>query len=487
MRRKRRNKGILAGVLICFLLLSGAVSGCTAREAEGEGTDPSAAVTTQEYESEMTEGVTNTEAEEMTAEGLQEEELIELSAEYARQMAEGDFETITQSFSDAMKEQLSSPELAKAWEDSVRDLGSYIGLSDTKVIYQNGYVGVTIILEYEENGLSVLFTYNQSGKLDQLWITYSAIAKPAVTECFREISIEIGDGEYPAEGILTVPNDVENPPVVILVHGSGQHDMDETIGAAGNKPFRDLAHGLAKQGIAVIRYNKRYYQYPELVSSTVTIEDEVLDDVAAAIRFAVGQENLDTDRLIVIGHSLGGMLAPKIAQDNEEVDGIVIMAGSPRRLEDIILDQNREAIQAIEDMSEEEKAELLSEVEAEAEKVRNLTDAQLEEPIFGMTGYYWKSLNEIDTAQIAKDLEIPILILQGEADYQIHADVDYVQWQGLLMGKSNVEFRLYPNLNHMFMPTGGYMTEEDYAAENQVDEQVINDIAEWIARTENRE
>ena len=80
-----------------------------------------------------------------------------------------------------------------------------------------------------------------------------------------------------------------------------------------------------------------------------------------------------------------------------------------------------------------------------------------------------------------------MLILQGEADFQIHADVDYVQWQGLLMGKSNVEFRLYPNLNHMFMPTGGYMTEEDYAAENQLDEQVINDIAEWIARTENRE
>ena len=125
MRRKRRNKGILAGVLICFLLLSGAVSGCTAREAEGEGTDPSAAVTTQKDESEMTEGATDTKAEEMTGEGLQEEELIELSAEYARQMAEGDFETITQSFSDEMKEQLSSPELSSlqlSWQRACRQL-----------------------------------------------------------------------------------------------------------------------------------------------------------------------------------------------------------------------------------------------------------------------------------------------------------------------------------------------------------------------------
>ncbi len=102
--------------------------------------------------------------------------------------------------------------------------------------------------------------------------------------------IEIGS-TFKLNGILCMPEGVENPPVVVMVQGSGQSDYDETISA--NKPFRDIAEGLAKHGVASICYNKRYYQYAAAAAekvNTLTIQDEVTEDVGEAIAFAKQHE-----------------------------------------------------------------------------------------------------------------------------------------------------------------------------------------------------
>ena len=139
-------------------------------------------------------------------------------------------------------------------------------------------------------------------------------------------------------GLLTIPRNTTSFPIVILVHGSGPNDRDETIGP--NKPLRDLAFGLASFGIASIRYDKRTLVYGEKIVSEglkINLETEVLIDVTSAIRLA---KSIDGVRdIYIIGHSLGSMLSPKIASENNDVAGIVMMAGNARPLEDLIIEQ----------------------------------------------------------------------------------------------------------------------------------------------------
>jgi len=276
---------------------------------------------------------------------------------------------------------------------------------------------------------------------------------------------------------------LKNPPVVILVQGSGQSDYDETISL--NKPFNDVADGLAKQGIATIRYNKRYYQYPKTAPISITIEDEVLKDVSLAINFIKENKNTKNSKAYILGHSLGGMLVPYIAKTNSDVTGIISMAGTPRKLEDVILDQNIAVVNVMINKTDAEKQELIANVQVEVDKVKTLKDGDPSVTLFGVPSSYWLSLNKINTPEICKNLTIPVLILQGKADFQVSPDIDYKAWQDMLSGKSNVTFKLYDNLNHLFMQTNGKKDTTEYSIKGIVDKQVITDIATWIKNSSN--
>ena len=356
-----------------------------------------------------------------------------------------------------------------------------VAVTSVKATTTGEYISVDSLVEYTENGLKISYVYNKDCKLEKIWFSYQPIEEEYDEEKMEEIDITIGEGEFPLDGILTMPKGIKNPPVVILVHGSGQSDMDETIGGTSNKPFRDIARGLASEGIASIRYNKRFYQYMDQVTDTMTISDEVLEDVTYAIQYAKSLSNVNTEKVFVLGHSLGGMLCPKIAEDNPEIAGFISLAGSPRRLEDIILDQATEAAEngAV---SETEKTLYLDTIKAQNEQIKNLTEENLEEPLLGANGYYWKSLNEIDTPKIVVNLNLPMLFMQGEADFQVYPEVDFKMWKDLLIEKDNATFLFYEGLNHLFMPTTGVRDISDYSAKSKVDENVILAIAEWIKK-----
>jgi pimeloyl-ACP methyl ester carboxylesterase len=138
-------------------------------------------------------------------------------------------------------------------------------------------------------------------------------------------------GRYPA---LSLPSGAGPLPAIVLVHGSGQHDRDETIGP--NKPFRDLAWGLASRGIAVLRYEKRTRQHQQRVAQLengFTVKEEAIDDAGAAVALLRNRTGIRANRIYVLGHSLGAMLAPRIAAADPAVAGLVLMAGPVRSLE----------------------------------------------------------------------------------------------------------------------------------------------------------
>lgn len=450
------------GVLLVFIL------GMTSCKQNTEVASPTVAPT------EVTESPDNEYSFDETS-------LKKLSAEYTNKILDGKIEDLYDILTEENKKGLTEKGLKDAYEKVINPLGNYLGVKSVETKSDTDHIYVMTLLEYENNGLLVTYGYTPQLALSTLYFSYQPIVKPiAEDEEFIEQEIKIGSTELKMDGLLTLPKAVKNPPLIILIQGSGQSDMDETIGAAGNKPLRDLAHGLAKQGVATIRYNKRYYQYPEQASDNLTVEDEILDDAAAAISYAVACDSIDQTQIYLAGHSLGGMLAPKIAMDNNKIRGIIVLAGSPRRLEDIIYDQVEAKVLMDDKLTEEEKEAYLESTRGSILQIKELEETGLNDTILGAKGYYWRSLNQIDTPKILLELTIPMLFLQGDADFQVSPLKDFGAFKELLTDHSNVTFHQYANLNHLFMETNGVNGVEDYDTKGCVDQQVITDIKDWL-------
>ena len=397
------------------------------------------------------------------------------------------YQDASQEFIDEFPESKFSEQLASMFQM----LGEYIVTTNVGVELRDDYVTVIMTEEYFNDGdrikstLATMFVFDAT--TDELMgfklkvpDTSIEAPEPQSSDKWEEIVLTVGE-KYKLHAILTLPKNVDNPPVVILVHGSGPNDMNETIGKANNAPFEDIAHGLADQGIASLRYDKRTLVYPESFVGDYTIQDEVLDDVKSAIKQISQNEVIDSERIYVIGHSLGGALVPVIAQENPEVKGVVSLAGSLRGLEDLMYDQNM-LILKNSGYSDEEIAQMAIILDQQRQAIKNITPD--DDSLYYMTpASYWYSHNSYDRAANAQQLEIPMLILQGADDFQVYADVDYPLWQETLADKSNVTYNLYEGLNHLFMESDSQKDVVDttvYDKPANVDQQVIDDIANWI-------
>jgi dienelactone hydrolase len=272
---------------------------------------------------------------------------------------------------------------------------------------------------------------------------------------------------------------------VVLVHGSGPNDRDETILA--NKPFRDLAWGLASRGIAVLRYEKRTKEhgakFVATVLSQLTVKEETIDDALSAVAQLRATDGIDPKRIFVLGHSLGGTVAPRIGQADPNLAGLIILAGATRPLEDLMVEQTRYLLSLESKPSEEDQANV-KELLLEVAKVKKLTaaDASSSSLLLNAPPGYWLDLREHDPLAAVKTLPQPLLILQGGRDYQVTV-ADYEGWKKALDSRPGVTFKLYPDLNHLFMAGEGKSTPAEYEHPGHVAESVITDIAEWILKT----
>ncbi len=310
-------------------------------------------------------------------------------------------------------------------------------------------------------------------------------------EAKRSIKIEEydvvvnSDGDFPLNGKLVVPEGRGKVPVAILIHGSGLSDFNETIYA--NTPFKDLAFGLAKHGIATLRYDKRYFRNPEDCDmSKIGAREETLDDVNAAIELVKDDSRFSS--VFIIGHSQGGSFAPTIAAENDEVDGIIALAGTLRPIYELIYDQSMAQINSIDlsQFDDNTKVVLNSQINMINRDIsifrtslENTSDATF---LFGVPASYWKSLDKYWGDKFLKDVNVPMLVCQGGKDFQVYPDIDFPLWKEALKDKSDVEFKLYPELNHLFTKAGPDNTVSDYMVKGEVSEEVISDIATFIKK-----
>jgi dienelactone hydrolase len=331
---------------------------------------------------------------------------------------------------------------------------------------------IVIEIHWAPVTLDCFVTWNKAGEIDgQLWRPAEAAqefqsAPYAHPDSFTSLNVTIGDDAWKLPGTLTMPKGDGPFPALVLVHGSGPEDRDESVGGA--KVFRDLAEGLASRGVAVLRYEKRTKQYPLqwAADAKFTVNQETVEDAARGVALLRTQARIDPAHVFVLGHSLGGYLAPRILKRDPKIAGFVVMAGNVRTLEELIVDQTEYIASLKENLTANDQAKL-------AEIKKN--------PFAGMSlpAAYVADLKGYRPDLEAKSLNTPMLILQGERDYQVTMK-DFDLWKSALQARRNVRFHTYPKLNHLFIAGEGKSRPEEYQEPGHVDEQVVADIANWI-------
>jgi dipeptidyl aminopeptidase/acylaminoacyl peptidase len=283
---------------------------------------------------------------------------------------------------------------------------------------------------------------------------------------FEEREVKVGQ----LPGTLTIPRGATHYPVLVLVHGSGPNDRDETIGVL--KPFKDLAYGLASRGVAVLRYEKRTHVNPIGVR---TQKEEVDDAAHEAIALVRALPDVDPERVALLGHSQGGYLAPRIARDDPKIKRLVILAGPIRSLPDAMLAQVKYMGGTPDQIAQLEK------FKAAVENPKLAPDDEVDVPFSSpITGAYFLEVRDYHPEQVAAKLTIPLLLLQGERDYQVTVADDFVVWKKAVAGVKTATLRTYPGLNHAFTHGEGAPGPLDYRVPGHVDAQVVEDLATWL-------
>lgn len=291
-------------------------------------------------------------------------------------------------------------------------------------------------------------------------------------------------GPVPLPGLLTLPPEAPGRrPAVVIVHGSGPGDRDGTVGA--NAPYRDLARGLAARGIAVLRYDKRSRVQPMWFANRVfTVADEVIDDAVSAAQLLRQQAEVDPGRVFVIGHSLGGYLAPRIAEADGHLAGMIVMGGAYHEpLLPLMLKQYDYVLSVSAPADTAAIAAQRRMIAPLAARVAALTDADsaARTTILGATPAYWLDFNRYDPVEAMRARREPVLILQGERDYQVTPAM-LAAYLRRLGDRPATVVRQFAGLNHLFIRGEGPPRPAEYAVPGHVADEVVEAIAGWISR-----
>lgn len=426
---------------------------------------------------------------------------------------EGRFDDVRDSFTDEMNKALPPEVVAGLPTQITAQLGAFKGTGTPGINVDSESIRTVLVpLQFEKGRLIARVAYTLDGssaKVAGFWIQEEQAAQqqqqqgaqgqgqageqaggapppqielatsgaPYVDAAkFKEFPLQV-DG---LPGILTLPAEAQPDkpvPVVILVHGSGPSDMNETV--AANRPFLDIAQGLGSQGIAVLRYTKRTLYNPQFgMNKALTVQEEAVNDALTALKEVRGVPGLDQTKTFVVGHSLGAWLGPEIAKQDGQLAGVV-MLGAPTKLGPAsVVEQLDYLVKNSPDMAAPDKQQTIANLRAEMEKLI-AGEGNPDTPYMGAYMNYWNDLSQRDMVAVAKGLSVPMFLGFGERDYQVlpsHAE----GWRTALEGRKDVRIKVYPGLNHLMITGTGTPLPAEYSIPGYVSPEVVDDIAKFV-------
>ena len=359
--------------------------------------------------------------------------------------------------------------LAKKVEDAWGAMVS-VGAAQVRPLPTSSIVSVPV--KFAKAEVTYVFGVDSTGAITGIGTQVDPWKHPDYSkpDSFKERELTIGD-KWKLPATLTVPNGAGPFPAVVLVHDSGQGDVDELVGMV--KVFRDLAEGLASNGVAVLSYEKRTRAYPSVMQSPdYTAETEIIDDAVLALGVLRAQPEVKQSKVYALGYGWGGYLMPRIAEADGKLAGMIILNGNERPWEDLALDLA--AYLGI-------TGPQLAVIREGAAKIKALTPGDVDtQPLLGLRGPYLLDLKGYDPTGQSKLLKLPMLILQGERDFQVTMK-DFAAWKSGLQGMPGVTLKSYPALDHVLVEGTGKSQTADYRKPGQhVSQTVVDDVAKWV-------
>lgn len=398
-------------------------------------------------------------------------------------------------FDPAMRAGLPASQLPGLWKQLTAKQGSFqrLGTAEQQTVSGHGVV-VVVGMTFAHGQVGLEWSFDSAGVVDGLHLV-GAPAQSAASSWtaptydhpgnFVSRPLQLGHGVLEVPGTLDMPKGPGPFPGVVLVAGSGPANQNEQIDGGPEEPFRDLAVGLASKGIAVLRYDKPTFVRPAAIkahyAANITAKVTDMADAEAAAQLLMSTPGVDAHRVVLIGHSLGGALAPRIATHVAGLAGLVLLAAPARPLQDYLVSQVRYLLSLQGPLTNAGKAQLQrlgSEVAQVDSPALSAATPSSRLP-FGLPAAYWLYLRHYRGPQAAAGLHLPMLILQGGSDYQVPPS-DLASWKASLGSHPNVAFELLPKLDHLFVHVNGPSGPADYMIPAHVAASVITDIATWV-------
>jgi len=334
--------------------------------------------------------------------------------------------------------------------------------------------------------------------------------KPPFPYTAQEVRYANGDSSgVKLAGTLTIPPGPGPFPAVLLITGSGPQDRDES--SFGHQPFRVIADHLSRRGIAVLRVDDR-----GTGGSTGNVDGattaDFARDVLAGVRFLKSQPKIDGDRIGLLGHSEGGVVAPLAASQSPDVAFVILLGGTgvpgseivqmQSRLiarangaNDIAIHRNQEALRRTFEVLRTEPDAAAREANLRAlakDLLVTMSDDQIrtlggvgpaaEAVAKGMNTRWFRYFIDYDPRPALRKVKIPVLALNGDRDLQVTPDPNLPEIEKALKqgGNRDVTVRLLPGLNHLFQPAQTGSPAEYGVIETTMDPAVLDLVTRWI-------
>lgn len=319
----------------------------------------------------------------------------------------------------------------------------------------------------------------------------------------KNISFKNEEAGIKLAGTLSIPEGKGPFPVAVLISGSGPQDRNESL--FGHKPFFVLSDHLTRNGIAVFRYDDRGTAASKGDFETATSLD-FAKDAMAAMDMLKEHKKIDNKKIFLIGHSEGGMIAPIIASEREDVAGIVLMAGpgvsgretmlSQKKAMEMSMGYTEEQLKGSLDMvdgwyqiivSESNLIQRYSKLDEQLKTVPGFSGSeeadenrrqQLDFLSADWTHYFIK----FDPAVVLEKTTCPVLALNGDKDIQVIASIQLPAIKAALErgGNKDITIKNYPELNHLFQHAKTGLPMEYGQIDETIAPEVLDQIAEWV-------
>ena len=485
-------KKILLMLLCTMLVISGCASENKSTETSNDTSTPIITDTEKPAQSTAAEKAKSDFENELKNayqyRSVAETEYETTALNFVQTLFSDDYSTILTDFTytEEMKKALTLEQLESFKTSLDAQMGSFKSVFDINTSKQSGFDVVKLNTQFSMHKLTLTFSFDENGAIAG-FVTEAFIEQPVVkrNDFAIEKQVKFGEPGWQLNGVITVPAFADTKAVVILVHGSGPSDRNETIGP--NVPFEDIAMALAQKGIATFRYDKRTFTYGQKLihDYTLTPDEEVVNDVVYASQYLRLETSLDTTHLFVLGHSLGGYLLPQINDQIRGIDGYIFMNANARPLTDLVLDQYNYIFNLDGTLSESE-SDNLSKLKIELDKLSkaNLKNQPDETLILGASKNYWLYLENYKPLEKLSQITVPMLFTQGLRDYQVGLK-DFDAWKANVTDNQDATFLTFDALNHLMMSGTEKSSPDEYYIKNEVAPEFIEAVSNWIVDKSN--